>query len=138
MQSKLNPYISFKNNARQAMEFYKTVFGGKLTITTFKEYQMSQDPSQDDLVMHSSLEADNGIMFMASDTPDFMEYKPGATINMILNGDNEEELRGYWEKLSVGGKINQPLEKAPWGDSYGMLTDQFGINWMVNIEGNKA
>lgn len=138
MQSRLNPYLSFKDNARQAMEFYQTVFGGKLDINTFKEFHASQDPSEDNKVMHSMLEADNGITFMASDTPNSMEHKPGNTMSMSLSGDNEEELRGYWEKLSTGGTVTMPLDKAPWGDTFGMLTDQFGIAWMVNIAGPKA
>lgn len=133
MQTRLNPYLSFKDNARQAMEFYQTVFGGKLDVNTFKELQSSKDPADEDKVMHAMLEAENGIIFMASDTPSFMEYKPGASISMSLGGDNEAELRGYFEKLSAGGTITMPLEKAPWGDTFGMLVDQFGINWMVNI-----
>lgn len=138
MQSKLNPYLSFKDNTREAMEFYKTVFGGRLDMNTFKEFQASQDPSEDEKIMHSMLEADNGITFMAADTPNNMEYSAGSNINMSLSGDNEEELRGYWEKLLAGGTTIMPLEKAPWGDTFGMLTDKFGVQWMVNIAGQKA
>ena len=138
MQSKLNPYISFKDNTREAMDFYKTVFGGKLMMSTFKDYHASQDPSEDEKIMHSVLEADNGIVFMASDTPDRMEYKAGTNYSMSLSGDDEAELRGYFEKLSVGGTITMPLEQAPWGDMFGMLTDKFGVAWLVNITGQKA
>ena len=138
MQSKLNPYISFKDNTRQAMEFYKTVFGGKLTINTFKELNASQDPSEDNKIMHSVLEADNGITFMASDTPAHMEYRAGTNYSMSLSGDDEAELTGYFEKLSVGGAITMPLEKAIWGDTFGMLTDKFGVAWLVNIAGQQA
>jgi PhnB protein len=133
MQSRLNPYISFKDNARQAMEFYQTVFGGELTMDTFSEFQASDDPSEGDKIMHAMLEAENGIVFMAADTPNQMPYQPGASISMSLSGDNEAELRGYFEKLSAAGQVTMPLEKAPWGDSFGMCTDQFGISWMVNI-----
>jgi PhnB protein len=138
MQSKLNPYLGFKDNAREAMEFYKTVFGGKLEFHTFKEFHASQDPSEDDKIMHSMLEADNGIAFMAADTPSSMEYKPGSSISMSLSGDNEAELRGYYDKLAVGGTITMPIEKAQWGDTFGMLVDKFGVVWMVNIAGKKA
>ena len=138
MQTKLNPYISFKDNTREAMEFYKSVFDGKLTVNTFKDFHASQDPSEDDKVMHSVLEADNGITFMASDTPDRMEYKAGTNYSMSLSGDNEAELSGYFEKLTAGGNITMPLEKAPWGDTFGMLTDKFGVAWLVNITGQKA
>ena len=134
----LNPYISFKDNARQAMEFYKTVFGGNLTISTYKEFHASQDPAEDNKVMHAMLVAENGITFMAADTPNSMGYQEGANISMSLSGDNEAELRGYWDKLVTGGKVTMPFEKAPWGDTFGMLTDQFGINWMVNVNTPKA
>ncbi|HEY5937835.1 MAG TPA: VOC family protein [Kofleriaceae bacterium] len=137
MPSRLNPYLSFKDTAREAMEFYKSVFGGKLTISTFKDFGASQDPSQDNLVMHSALEADNGILFMGSDTPPGMPYRPGASISMALGGDNVAELSGYFEKLSAGGKIGMPLAKAPWGDTFGSFTDKFGIEWLVNIAGSK-
>jgi PhnB protein len=138
MQSRLNPYLSFRDNARAAMEFYKTAFGGKLTVSTFKEYKASQDPSEDNLVMHSQLEGDNGIVFMAADTPKRMEFKPGTNMSMSLSGDNEAELTGWFNKLSAGGKIGEPLKKAPWGDIFGMFTDKFGITWLVNIAAKKA
>jgi PhnB protein len=133
MQTRLNPYLSFKDNTREAMEFYRTVFGGKLEMNTFKELNASQDPSEDDKIMHSVLEADNGITFMASDTPDRMDYKPGNNFNMSLSGDNEAELRSYYEKLAEGGTVTMPLEKAIWGDTFGMCIDKFGVQWLVNI-----
>ena len=138
MQSKLNPYLSFKDNTREAMEFYRTVFGGKLDLSTFKDLHASQDPSEDNMIMHSVLEADNGITFMASDTPSRMEYRAGTNMSMSLSGDNEAELKAYFEKLSVGGMVIMPLEKAIWGDSFGMFTDKFGVQWLVNITGQKA
>jgi PhnB protein len=135
MNSQLNPYLSFKDNARQAMEFYRSVFGGKLTISTFAEFHASEDPSEGDKIMHAVLEAENGITFMAADTPNQMEYRSGANISMSLSGEDDKELRSYFEKLSTGGMIAMPLEKAPWGDTFGMCTDRFGVNWMVNISG---
>ena len=137
MASSLNPYLSFKDNAREAMEFYHGVFGGKLTASTFKEFHASQNPSDDNKIMHAELRADNGIVFMASDTPSGMEHHPGANISMSLSGENEAELRGYYEKLSAGGAITMPLEKAPWGDTFGMFTDKFGVAWLVNISGQQ-
>jgi PhnB protein len=134
----LNPYISFNGNARQAMEFYRGVFGGKLDLSTYGEAQMSQDPSEGNKIMHSVLEAGNGMTFMASDSPNGMEHRTGSSISMSLSGDNEAELRGYWNKLSDGATVNLPLEKAPWGDTFGMLTDKFGVDWMVNILGQRS
>jgi PhnB protein len=138
MQTRLNPYLSFRDNARSAMEFYKGVFGGKLTSSTFKEYNASPDPAEAGKIMHSVLEADNGMVLMASDTPNRMEYRPGTNMSVSLSGDHEKELSGYWEKLSKGAKITMPLAKAPWGDTFGMLTDKFGIAWLVNIASPKA
>ncbi len=138
MPTNLNPYLSFKDNARQAMEFYQAVFGGKLAMQTFKEFHASQDPSEDNKIMHAELKADNGITFMAADTPNGMEYRPYSNISMSLTGDNESELRNYFQKLSAGGNVRMPLEKAPWGDTFGMCTDKFGVSWMVNIAAKQA
>ena len=138
MPSRLNPYINFKDNTRQAMEFYKTVFGGTLTISTFKEGGMSQGPADENLIMHSMLEAPNGMTLMASDTPPGWDYKPGTNMSISLSGDEDALLRGYWQKLSAKGSTMMPLETAPWGDTFGMCTDQFGIQWLVNIAGKSA
>jgi len=138
MQTQLNPYINFKDNTREAMEFYHKVFGGKLNMSTFKEFHASQDPSEDNLIMHSQLETDKGILLMASDTPNRMEYHPGTNMSISLSGNNEAELRGYFEKLSDGGTVTMPLEKAQWGDSFGMFVDKFGVQWLVNISGQGA
>jgi PhnB protein len=138
MLTKLNPYISFKSNAREAMTFYKSVFGGKLTLRTFKEFNASQTPAEDNLVMHSELDAGDGFIFMASDTPQRMEYQPGHNIAMSLTGENEDQLKTYFKKLSTGGKVSMPLKKEIWGDMFGMCTDKFGIGWLVNITAKKA
>jgi PhnB protein len=138
MRSTLNPYLSFRDNAREAMGFYQAVFGGKLEMQTFGEFHASQDPSEDKKIMHAMLTADNGIVFMASDTPNNMEYRSGTNMSMSLSGDNEEELSGYYAKLLAGGTIGMPLEKAPWGDMFGMFTDKFGVSWLVNISAPKV
>ncbi len=138
MQSQLNPYINFKDNTREAMEFYHSVFGGKLNISTFKDYHASQDPSEDNLIMHSQLETNNGILLMASDTPNRMDYRTGTNMSISLSGDNEAELTEFYNKLSDGGTITMPLEKAIWGDSFGMFVDKFGVQWLVNISGQSA
>ena len=133
MASKLNPYINFKDNAREAMQFYQSVFGGQLDMNTFKEFDASEDPSEDDKIMHSQLTADNGIIFMGADTPASMEYRIGTQMAMSLSGDDDDLLTGYYEKLSDGGRITMPLGVSPWGDKFGMFTDKYGIDWLVNI-----
>jgi PhnB protein len=135
MASRLNPYLSFTDNARQAMDFYKSVFGGALTVSTFGEGGMARDPADKDKVMHAQLETPAGFTLMASDTVSGMDHKPGNTMTVSLSGDEEGPLKAYWDKLKDGGTITIPLEKAPWGDSFGMLTDKFGTPWMVNIAG---
>lgn len=136
MPTRLNPYIGFRDNATEAMEFYQSVFGGELTRSTFAEYQASDDPAEQDKTMHSQLETPGGMVLMAADTPNSMEYRAGGSISVSLSGDNEEELRGYWNKLIDGGTAAIPLEKAPWGDTFGMCIDRFGVTWMVNIAGS--
>ncbi|MFC0032271.1 VOC family protein [Micromonospora chaiyaphumensis] len=137
MASRLNPYLSFRDDARQAMEFYQKVFGGNLTLSTFGEFG-NPDPAVADNVMHAQLETDRGFTLMASDTPPEMEYQPGARISISLSGDDADELRGYWRQLAEGGTVAVPLEKQMWGDEFGMCVDRFGINWMVNIAGSQA
>jgi PhnB protein len=132
MASVLNPYLSFSNNARQAMEFYKSVFGGELTVSNFGEGGMPHDPSESSKVMHAQLRSSGGFTLMGSDTPASMG-SPRANGQISLSGNDEKELTGYWNKLSEGGQVMMPLAKAPWGDSFGMLTDKFGVPWMVNI-----
>jgi PhnB protein len=138
MSSKLNPYINFKDSTRSAMEFYRSVLGGELVVNTFGDFQAGHDPADQDLVMHSQLETPGGFTLMCADTPSFMEYSPGASISVSLSGDDEAELRGYWDGLTDGATIVAPLDKAPWGDTFGMLVDKFGINWLVNIAGAPA
>ena len=135
MKSLLNPYVNFNGKAREAVEFYHGIFGGELQITSYKDGGMSQDPSTDNLVMHAMFESENGMTVMCSDVPPGMPYNPGNNVSISLSGDNEVELRGYWDKLIVEGTVGMPLEKAPWGDTFGMLVDKFGIGWMVNISG---
>jgi PhnB protein len=130
--SRLNPYISFADNARQALEFYQSVFGGTLTLNTFGQFG-AQDSPDADKIMHGLLETERGFTLMGADTPQGMEHNPGNNIAVSLSGDDAGELRGYWEGLSGGGTVSMALEKQMWGDEFGMCVDRFGITWMVNI-----
>jgi PhnB protein len=135
MAVQLNPYLSFRDTARPAMEFYQRVFGGDLTLHPFGETPMpGLDPSDVDKVMHGQLQTPDGHVLMGADTPTGMDVSANGTVS--LSGDDEPTLRRWWEELSGnGGSPIVPLEKAPWGDTFGMCTDQFGITWMVNILG---
>jgi PhnB protein len=132
VSSRLNPYISFTDNAREAMEFYKDVFGGTLVLNTFGEYG-DKDAPEADKIMHGMLETDSGFTIMGADAPPGMELNSGDNIAVSLSGDDADDLRGYWQKLSAGGIVTVPLEKQMWGDEFGMCVDQFGVCWMVNI-----
>lgn len=131
MTVRCNTYLAFDGDARQAMEFYQSVFGGELELRTFAEMGRGDDPEQADKIMHAMLEGDHGVVLMASDMPH--EATGGFAIS--LSGDDDEVLRGWWESLSSAGTVHEPLVRAPWGDHFGMCADQFGINWMVNIAG---
>ena len=133
MATKLNPYLQFEGNAREAMDFYRGVLGGDLTVNTFGEYGAADDPALADKTMHAQLETDRGFTLMASDAAPGMQHQPGTNITISLSGEDADELRGYWDGLSNGGTVMMPLEKQMWGDEFGMFADKFGIQWMVNI-----
>ena len=132
MTSRLNPYLSFRGNARQAMEFYQGVFGGTLRLNTFGEFNPEAGPIADQ-IMHGMLETPSGYTIMGADTPPEMAHNPGDNITVSLSGDDSSELHGYWDKLSASGAVSVPLEKQMWGDEFGQCTDRFGVPWMVNI-----
>lgn len=133
MATRLNPYISFTGDARQAMEFYKSVLGGDLRLSGYGEFGSEVPPGYDDKIMHAMLETPGGMTLMGADVPPGMEHKAGTNFAVSLSGEDADELRGYWEKLSAEGAVSVPLEKQMWGDVFGMCTDKFGITWMVNI-----
>ena len=132
MTSRLNPYLSFRGNAREAMEFYRAALGGELRINTFGEFGEA-DPALAGQVMHSQLETEGGLTLMGADTPPGMDYTPGNTVTVSLTGDTGDGLREAWEKLTAGATVPVPLEKQMWGDEFGQFVDRFGVPWMINI-----
>ncbi len=138
MASRLNPYLNFNGNARQALEFYQTVFGGNLSITAFADFGTKDSPDADK-VMHGVLETDVGYTVMAADhTGDMGEYHPPSGFGISLSGDDGEALRSHWEKLSADGTTTMPMQKQAWGDEFGIVVDKFGITWLVNISEPEA
>ncbi len=133
MASRLNPYISFDTDARQAMEFYRDVFGGELAMNTFGEFGMEGEFSEQ--IMHAQLETPAGFTLMASDTPPGMQHSSGSAVTISLSGDDRDDLRRYWKALAEGGTVTMPMEPQAWGDEFGMLTDRYGVAWMVNVAG---
>ncbi len=132
MAATLNPYVSFDGNAREAMEFYREVFGGELTISTFGDMGAPEGEGADG-VMHANLATEAGLTLMGADMPPGETHTRGNSMTVSLSGDDGGELRGYWDKLSEGGAVMVSLEKQVWGDEFGMCVDRFGTPWMVNI-----
>ena len=128
----LNPYLQLQDQAREAMEFYRSVFGGELSMDTFAEMGMSGHPSNDDRIMHAQLVTDLGMVLMASDVPDGVPYQPGSRMSIAVNGD-DDALRGCFAALAESGDVVEPLAQAPWGDEFGMCVDRYGIGWMFSI-----
>jgi PhnB protein len=129
MASRLNPYISFAGQAREALEFYADVFGGTPAISTFGDF--GQSGPEADRVMHGMLETDHGFTIMVSDGSS--DAASGGPIAISLSGDDADDLRGYWERLSSSGTVTMPLAKQAWGDEYGDCVDRFGVRWLVDI-----
>jgi PhnB protein len=137
MASVLNPYLNFNGNARQALEFYASVFGGTLNVNTFADFGQKDSPDAEK-IMHGQLETEAGYTIMAADTPSEMEYNGLHGFGVSLSGDDGDLLRGYWEKLSASGSAVMPLQKQVWGDEFGMCVDKFGVTWLVNISQPQA
>jgi PhnB protein len=130
--SQLNPYLTFEGNARQAMEFYRQVFGGDLSVTTFGEYG-TDDPIVGDQIMHAMLRTSSGYVLMGADLPPGAQLERGNAVTVSISGDDADELRRYWEQLSEGGVVSVPLERQMWGDEFGQCIDRFGVAWMIDI-----
>jgi PhnB protein len=135
MASRLNPYIQFKDTANEALTFYRSVLGGELNVSRFGDFGSTEEPLASQ-VMHGQLETPAGFTLMASDTPPGMDLKGPGNITVSLSGDDAEDLTRWFNGLADGGTVNMPLEKQMWGDHYGHLTDKFGVDWLVNIDGN--
>jgi PhnB protein len=130
MTVNVNPYLTFNGNCREAMEFYRTVLGGDLTVNTFGEF--GGDPSVADKVMHAMLIGGKGAL-MASDTAPGMPFNPGNTMTISVSGEAGDGLEDVWSKVSDGGQVHVPFEKQMWGDFFGQCVDKYGVPWMVNV-----
>lgn len=136
MGMRLNPYLAFNGNAREAMESYQSILGGELSINTFGDFGDPAAPGANQ-IMHSQLETPAGFTLMGADVPPGMDFQPGRTVTISISGDEDETMRGYWARLSEGATISMELEKQMWGDYFGELTDRFGIAWLINIAGEE-
>ncbi len=132
MDTRLNPYLALDGKAREAMEFYRDLFGGTLDIQTFAEAGQEIPGAEPDRVMHASLETGD-LTIMASDTMPGQPSTMGNNVSLSLNGSDADALTAIFGKLGDGGQVMMPLEKQFWGDTFGMVTDRYGVQWMVNI-----
>ncbi|MFE6995829.1 VOC family protein [Microbacterium sp. NPDC057659] len=131
----LNPYLSFRDNAREAMTFYQSVLGGKLDLVEFSSFpQMPQDPGDANKIMHSWLATEDGMVLAGSDTPKGMEYQEPQGISVSVSTQDDDRAQAIWDGLADGGTVGIPFESAPWGGRFGMVTDRYGISWMLSVD----
>ncbi len=133
-----NPYLTFSGNCREALEFYKDSLGGEITsMQTFGDAPMPSSPEQKDKVMHATFKSGN-VFFMASDAMPGQPTHGGSNVTLNIDFGNIADQAKVFEKLSRGGRVHMALQDTFWGARFGMLTDKFGINWMVNCELKKS
>ncbi len=132
-QQYLSPYINFQGRAREAMEFYHKVLGGKLDLQTLNEQGVPKPAGPGDRITHSRLEAD-GATVIASDGHPNYPATVGDNMAIALGGTDKDRLTKIFNQLAEGGKIKMPLTAQPQGAGVGWFTDKFGINWMVSID----
>ena len=134
MAVKSTTHLNFRGNAREALGFYQSVFGGELAAISYKDAGAVRDPAEADQVMWGQVAAPNGFAVMAYDVPKAMSWNPGEIpFFLSVRGDSTEEVSGYWEKLKDGATIVQPLAPAGWSPLYGMLKDRFGVTWVMDV-----
>ena len=132
MNPTLNPYLNFNGTTAEAMKFYQSVLGGDLSMQTFEQAHMAQSPAEKNLIVHAALKSDS-FSLMASDAHPNQKVTFGDNVHLSLLGSDYKKLTDIFNGLAKGGKVDTPLAKQFWGDTYGQLTDRYGIHWMVNI-----
>ncbi|MFF5207547.1 VOC family protein [Streptosporangium sp. NPDC000396] len=129
-------HLNFRGDARAALTFYQSVFGGDMAVVTYKDAGNVQEASEADQVMWGQVAAGNGFRVMAYDVPSRLPWDQGENAFFVsLRGEAAEEITAYWEKLSEGAIVLQPLGPAQWAPLYGMLKDRFGVTWVVDVVG---
>ncbi|MBO3089735.1 VOC family protein [Cellulomonas dongxiuzhuiae] len=128
-------HLNFRGQARDALELYRSVFGGDLTAVTYAQAGAVTDPLEADQVMWGQVASAAGFRVMAYDVPSHTAYEPGVNpVFVSVRGTDADELRGHWENLAVGASVRVPLAEAAWSPLYGMLTDRFGVTWVLDLE----
>ena len=138
--TQLHPYLFFDGNCREAMNFYQTMLGGSLELSSMADMQTSEASTNidDERIMHARL-VSGDFRLMASDIIKGQEYSVGNNVHLSLLGSNESKLRALFLSFAEhGGKVDLPLEKQFWGDIFGMVTDKYGVHWLFNITTEEA
>ena len=127
-------HVNFRGNAREALEFYHSVFGGDLVIAPYGDVPAGQGAGQSDQVAWGQVEAPNGFRVMAYDVQDGRSWDPGEIpFYHALRGTDADEITGYWDALARGATIEEPLGPAVFSPLYGKLTDRFGVTWIIDV-----
>ncbi|WP_216908726.1 VOC family protein [Nocardia sp. NBC_01377] len=127
-------HLNFRGDARAALEFYRSVFGGDLAAVTYGDAGAAQDGPEAEQVMWGQVLADNGFHVMAYDVPAAMPYDQGAnSVFVSVRGDTVEEVTEYWKGLSEEATVVVPIGPAQWAPAYGMLKDRFGVVWVLDV-----
>lgn len=136
---KLHPYVNFNGNCEEAFNFYKSIFGGEFSyVGRFSDMpaDIPREPKDENKILHMSLPLAGGTLLMGSDVPVSMQehMTAGNNISLSVTPESEDEARRIFNALAEGGTVTMPQDKTFWGSLFGMLTDRFGINWMVDYE----
>jgi PhnB protein len=127
-------HLNFRGNARAALSFYQSVFGGDLTVVTYEDAHAVTNPDEADQVLWGQTIAKSGFRVMAFDVPSARAWDRGqASFFVSVRSDSTDEIERLWEKLSIGAKVIQPLAQSGWAPIYGMLEDKFGVTWVLDV-----
>ena len=127
-------HINLRGDARAALEFYQSVFGGNLVAVTYQDAHNVQNPDEANQIMWGEVVSDDGFHVMAYDVPSATAYDQGEIAYFVsVRGTTSEEIAAYWDKLSAKGTVKAPLAPAGFSPLYGMVTDQFGVTWVLDV-----
>ncbi|OON72214.1 VOC family protein [Streptomyces tsukubensis] len=127
-------HLNFRGDARAALEYYQSVFGGRLAAVTYKDTGNTENENEADWVVWGEVAGDNGFHVMAYDVPSKLPWDRGTHPFFVsVRGDSTDEIDAFWQKLAEGSTVVQPLGPSQWAPLYGMLTDRFGVTWVLDV-----
>lgn len=135
MTVNVTPHLNFRGQARAALEFYQSVFGGSFAVITYTDAQSVTAVDEADQIMWGQVESDAGFRVMAYDVPGHTQYEPGTIpVFVSVRGTDADEITRYWNALAEGATVIAPLAASQWAPLYGMLTDTFGVTWVLDVQ----